>query len=395
MLGTGGAYALRMLGLYMALPILSTWAGGLDGATHVKVGLAVGAYGLTQATFQVPFGILGDLVGRRFVILLSLAIFAAGSAVVAYARDIDVVILGRLLQGTGAMASTMIALIGDGTRPEVRTRAMALFGVVLGLSFAGGFLAGPQVAARVGVNGVFAAACALSILAALVFVVLVPARLLGRGARAPAAAAGAAAPTWSWSAASAILREPALLVLDGGIGVLHACVTGAFVVVPFLLRDHLADERLWVAYAPAIARGMAAMAWASRRAERVERARSVLALGGGACVVGLAGLALFHRALVPVAVSLAVFVVGFAMLEPVLAALVTRHADRASRGTAAGVFNLTQFLGVFCGGLLAGRLLSVGRWAPFAAMALLLVCWLATLRWLRAPRAGGDRTAAT
>ena len=101
------------------------------------------------------------------------------------------------------------------------------------------------------------------------------------------------------------------------------------------------------------------------------------------------------RALVPVAVSLAVFVVGFAMLEPVLAALVTRHADRASRGTAAGVFNLTQFLGVFCGGLLAGRLLSIGRWAPFSAMALLVLGWLAALRWLREPRARGDGSAAT
>jgi MFS family permease len=324
------------------------------------------------------------------VILLSLAVFAGGSAVIATASNIDLVILGRLLQGTGAMASTMIALIGDGTRPEVRTRAMAFFGIVLGASFAAGFLAGPQVAARVGVNGVFAASCALSLLAAVVFQALVPARLVSRAAHDAAAPSARSAPTWSWPAAAAILREPPLLVLDAGIGVLHACVTGSFVVIPFLLRDHLDDRHLWVAYAPAIALGMAAMGWASHRAERADRARSVLALGGSTCVVGLVGLALLQRALVPLAASLAVFVVGFAMLEPVLAALVTRYADRASRGTAAGVFNLTQFLGVFCGGLLAGRLLSVGRWAPFVAMAALVLGWLATLRWLAAPRAPGD-----
>lgn len=382
-LGTGGAYSLRMLGLYMALPILATWAGELGGATHVKVGLAVGAYGLTQAIFQVPFGVLGDIVGRRVVVFLSLIIFAAGSFVVSTATDIDRVILGRLLQGAGAMASTIIALIGDGTREEVRTRAMAVFGVIIGVSFAGGFLVGPQVAARVGVGGVFAAAGVLSLIAALLFQFLVPPRLTRDSIPAAAGGGANAAPSWSWGIARVLLREPSLLVLDAGIGILHASVTGAFVIIPFLLRAHLDDQHLWIAYGPAIAGGLAAMGWASRRAEVAGRARGILNLGALICIAGLVGIALFRSTLAPLAVSLAVFVIGFGMLEPVLAALLTRHTQRASRGTAAGVFNLAQFLGAFLGGVLAGRLMTVGTWAPFVAMAVLFGAWLALLGRLR------------
>src|SRR5262245_49352582 len=353
-LGTGGAYALRMLGLYMALPVLATWAGGLPGATHTKVGLAVGAYGLTQAIFQVPFGILSDVVGRRFIIFLSLVLFAAGCAVVSRAQGIDGVILGRLLQGSGAMASTIIALVGDGTRDQARARAMAVLGVLIGGSFAGGFLVGPQVAARVGVAGVFAAASALSLIAALAFHLLVPPSLVGRPADAPPNGHRSAPHSWSWAAAWAALRDPSLLVLDAGVGALHASVTGALVVVPFVLRDHLEDRRLWMIYAPAIASGMIAMAWATRRAEAPRRVRGILVLGGAACGAGLLGLAFLQRSIVLVGCSLAAFVIGFGMLEPVLAALLTRHTTRTARGTAAGVFNLVQFLGVFVGGLLAG-----------------------------------------
>jgi MFS family permease len=375
-LGAGGVYALRMLGLYMALPLLATWVAAFPGATHLHVGFCLGAYGLTQALFQVPLGVLGDLAGRRFVIVLSLLVFAAGSALAASATSVEQAILGRLVQGAGAMASTIVALVGDTTREEVRARAVALLGLPLGVAFGGGFVAGPIAAARFGVPAIFWVACALSTASALLFGIVVPRRLVAQ-ARHAAARGAAAAPAWSWADASALARDPSLLVLDAGIGVLHACITGILVVVPFLMRERLADGDLWRVYAPVVAVGMAAMAWASHVAERPERVGPLMRLGAALLALALAALAALHAHFAAAAAALALFVAAFGILEPVLVAQVTRAAKPAARGTAAGLFSLAQFAGAFAGGLLAGRLLDAGRGAPFAALAVLAAAWLA------------------
>jgi MFS family permease len=384
-LGTSAVYALRMVGLYMALPLMATWASGLPGATPFLVGIALGAYGLTQAIFQVPFGILGDLRGRRIVVILSLLVFALGSAVVAAGGTIYLVVLGRLIQGVGAMASTLIALIGDGTRDVVRTRGMALMGLVLGVSFAAGFLLGPLVSARSGVPAVFAASAVLALLGVLLFEFLVPARLVPhvvRGHRPRPGAPGA----WSWPEAKSLFRDRSLLVLDAGIFVLHAAVTGLFVVVPFLLRDRgVADLDLWHVYAPVLGSGLVAMVLASRLADRPARGRIVLVVGVAAIVAGLVGLAAFHRTVPAITVCLGLFVVGFASIEPLLAALLTRYTGRGARGTAAGVFNMVQFSGAFLGGALAGLLLPAGRGAPLLLLAGGVAAWGLCLRLLRDP----------
>jgi MFS family permease len=383
--GTSGIYALRMLGLYMALPVMATWAATLPGSTEFLVGMALGAYGLTQAIFQVPAGWLGDVLGRRFVIIASLLVFALGCAVVATGDTIVHVVVGRLLQGVGAMASTLIALIGDATRPEVRTRAMALMGAVLGASFAGGFLIGPLVAHRWGVPWVFGLAAALTLAGVLLFELAVPARLLPhvvwrkRGAAAagggPAAAAGRA--RWSWSEARALFSNRALLVLDLGIGVLHAAVTGLFVVVPFYLQSFLAPLDLWRVYLPVLAAGVTAMFVSSHVADRASRTRVLLPLGGALLTAGLVVLALAHETLAGTALGLGAFVVGFAMVEPLLASLVTHAVGPEARGTAAGVFNMVQFGGAFVGGALAGALKPVGGAAPCLAFAALTLAWTA------------------
>jgi MFS family permease len=384
-LGTSAVYALRMVGLYMALPLMSTWASGLPGATPFLVGISLGAYGLTQAAFQVPFGILGDLRGRRLVVLLSLLVFALGSAVVAAGHTIFAVILGRLIQGVGAMASTLIALIGDGTRDSVRTRGMALMGLVLGVSFALGFLLGPLVSSRLGVPAVFGVSSVLALLGVVLFEVLVPARLVPhivRGRRPRPGAPG----SWSWTEARSLFHDPSLLVLDAGIFVLHAAVTGLFVVVPFVLRDRgVADLELWHIYAPVLGAGLVAMIVASRLADRPARARFVL--GGGVLLIttGLVVLAALHRSVPWITLGLGLFVVGFASIEPLLASLLTRYTGRGARGTAAGLFNMTQFTGAFLGGSLAGLLLPLGRGAPLLALATGVVGWGFALRSLRDP----------
>jgi len=384
-LGTSAVYALRMVGLYMALPLMSTWASGLPGATPFLVGVSLGAYGLTQAIFQVPFGILGDLRGRRVVVILSLLVFALGSAVVAASHTIFAVLLGRLIQGVGAMASTLIALIGDGTRDQVRTRGMALMGLVLGVSFALGFLLGPLVSSRFGVPAVFGASAVLALLGVLLFEFLVPSRLvphLVHGKRPRPGSPG----SWSWTEARSLLRDRSLLVLDAGIFVLHAAVTGLFVVVPFLLRDRgVPDLSLWRIYAPVLGAGLVSMILAARMADRPARARFVLAAGVVLMAAGLVVLAALHRTVPAITLGLGLFVVGFAAIEPILAALLTRYTGRGARGTAAGVFNMVQFSGAFLGGSLAGLLLPLGRGAPLLALAVGIVGWAFALRGLRDP----------
>lgn len=381
-LGASGVYALRMLGLYMALPVMSTWAAGLPGATTFLVGLSLGAYGLTQAIFQVPAGLLGDMRGRRVVILGSLVVFAIGCAVVAFAPSIHWVIFGRLIQGVGAMASTLIALIGDVTREEVRTRGMALMGGVLGVAFAGGFLLGPLVSSKAGVPWVFGLAALLSVVGAVLFEVLVPGRLVPRGA----------VTRWSWSEARSLLHDRSLLVLDSGIAVLHAALTGLFVVIPFVLADFLKPLELWKVYAPVLAAGMAAMFWGSHQADHRARTRLVLRLGAFTLSVGMLGLAFLHKAFWGTFASLALFVVGFAMIEPTLASLVTRFTGRTARGTAAGLFNMSQFGGAFLGGALAGFAMKFGRGWAFAALGAATLCWAFALAWLRNPEDIKDST---
>ena len=393
-LGASGVYALRMLGLYMALPVMSTWSAGLPGATPFLVGLSLGAYGLTQAIFQVPAGLLGDVRGRRLVILGSLLVFAIGCAIVAVAPSIHYVILGRLVQGIGAMASTLIALIGDVTREHVRTRAMALMGGVLGVAFAGGFLLGPLVSSKAGVPSVFGLAAGLSVLGVILFELFVPRRLVPgvRGARAVRRAAneaGTSAP-WSWSEARSLLHDRSLLVLDSGIAVLHAALTGVFVVLPFVLSDFLAPLDLWKIYAPVLACGLAAMIWGSQQADRRARTRTVLRLGAFTLSLGMLGLAAFHRVFWGTAISLGMFVVGFAMIEPTLASLVTRFTGRTARGTAAGLFNMSQFGGAFIGGALAGLMLPYGRGVAFAVLGGVTLVWAFALAWLRNPEDIGD-----
>jgi len=384
-LGTSAVYALRMVGLYMALPLMATWASDLPGATPFLVGISLGAYGLTQAIFQVPFGILGDLRGRRIVVILSLLIFALGSAIVAAAGTILAVVAGRLVQGVGAMASTLIALIGDGTRDQVRTRGMALMGLVLGVSFALGFLLGPFVSARFGVPAVFGASAVLSVAGILLFEFLVPARLVPhfvRGRRPRPGAPG----SWSWPEARSLLHDRSLLVLDAGIFTLHAAVTGLFVVVPFLLRDRgVPDLGLWRVYAPVLAAGLVAMILASRVADRPARARGVVLAGVASIVAGLAGLAAFHREVWTITIFLGLFIVGFGAIEPLLAALLTRYTGRGARGTAAGLFNMIQFTGAFLGGSLSGLFLPLGRGAPLLALAAMIAAWGLSLRLLRNP----------
>jgi MFS family permease len=369
LLGTSAIYALRMLGVYLAFPVLSRYAAELPGSTTLLVGLSVGAYGLTQALFQIPFGALGDRIGRGRALALGLLVFGIGSGVCALAHTAPVLVLGRLVQGAGAMASTMIALLGDRAREEVRTRAMAAMGLFIGGAFATGLVFGAPLAERFGMPALFG----FSAVASLAGVAALPWAL---GGMRQLPAHGKSALTLSRGAVLAVLARPRLLAADAGILLLHLGLTSLFVVLPIRLHALLPAGKQGLLYAPVLALGFGSMWVSSHLADTPRGTRLVLLVGSLFLAAGLVSLGLGHsvRAL---AISLALYVIGFASLEPSLAASVTRNAEPGMGGTAAGVFNTVQFFGVFLGGLAAGAVLGHAEAALFFAIAAAQLVWVA------------------
>lgn len=356
---------LRMFGLFSLLPVLSLYAARLDGATPMLIGLAVGAYGLTQAGLQIPLGMLSDRIGRLPVITGGLVVFALGSVVAASGDSIGTVIAGRLLQGAGAISATLAALIADATRAEVRTRSMAVFGIGIGLSFLVALIAGPAIAAYAGVPALFWLAAGLAIVAAALLR-LIPEAIERPAAREP------------WRLRPAL--RPELLRLDGYVFLLHAMLTASFVALPFLLTNklHLPVTVHWKIYVGALLVSLLLTIPLILRDERQGKASTM----GTAVLLVLAGLLLLAFAAVaaaPVFVALALFFAGFNFLEAGLPARLSILADGDARGASLGVFSSAQFLGAFAGGLIGGRFLGAERPADvFIVCALLAAIWLAS-----------------
>jgi MFS family permease len=357
----------RMFGLFALLPVLAIFAADLQGATPELIGLAVGAYGLTQAALQIPFGAISDRIGRVPVIIFGLALFAAGSILAAQSNSIYGVIAGRLLQGAGAISATLTALLADATREEVRTRTMAVFGVAIGSSFLLALIVGPLIAAAAGVRMLFWLAAALAAVAALLLF------LLPRGIEKPVRQ-----PHHRISAAF----RPDLLRLDFYIFVLHALLTASFVALPFLLRDELnvALAEHWQIYIGALLAsllGTVPLILADeRRGKSATITTAILLLLSGQLMLAVAGFNLTM-----VFIALAVFFAGFNFLEAGLPARLSIRASGDLRGASLGVFSSSQFFGAFVGGLIGGRFLAGGDPSTvFGVCALLAGVWLVVHR---------------
>ena len=353
----------RMFGLFALLPVLALYAADLQDATPTLIGLAVGAYGLTQAALQIPFGAVSDRIGRVPVILFGLALFAAGSIFAAQSDNIYGVIAGRLLQGAGAISATLTALLADATREEIRTRTMAVLGIAIGSSFLLALIIGPVIAATSGVRMLFWLAAVLAAVAALLLL------LLPRGIEKPAEL-----PDRRIRAAF----RPELLRLDFYIFVLHALLTASFVALPFLLRNelHLALTDHWQIYVGALLAsllGTVPLIFADERKGKSSTLTiAILLLVSGQLMLAIGG---FNLTIVLVA--LAVFFAGFNFLEAGLPARLSIRASGDLRGASLGVFSSSQFLGAFAGGLIGGRFLAGGDpSAVFAVCALLAGAWL-------------------
>lgn len=369
--GLASIYGLRMLGMFLILPVFAVYAEHLPGGeNHVLIGLALGVYGLTQALLHLPFGMVSDRVGRKRVIYFGLVLFALGSFIAAAADDIYVVIIGRTIQGAGAINSVLTALLADLTREEHRTKAMAMVGGTIGLTFALSLVLGPALYHLISIPGIFALTGVLALLAmgAIKFIVPDP-KASHFHSDAEATPAGLLS----------VLRDGELGRLNFGIFALHVVQMAMFVVVPFALRETggLDANHHWQVYLPVLAISVVFMVPLILYSEKKAQTKPVF-------VAAVALMLAMQLAFVPalqhfwwLVTTLTFYFVAFNVLEASLPSLVSKIAPARAKGTAMGVYNTAQALGLFVGGV-AGGLLSdrFGAGAVFEFGAVLTGIWL-------------------
>ncbi len=366
-------FALRMLGLFMIMPVFSIYAKTIPGGDNVLlVGIALGAYGATQSLLYIFYGWVSDRVGRKPVIATGLAIFAIGSFVAAFGHDIAWVIVGRVIQGMGAISSAVIAFIADLTSEEHRTKAMAMVGGSIGVSFAVAIVGAPIVFHWVGMSGLFSLVGVFSILAIGVVLWVVPDAPKPVHVRAPFAE---------------VLRNVELLRLNFGVLVLHATQTALFLVVPRILEaGGLPVASHWKVYLPVMGLAFVMMVPAIIVAEKRGKMKAVLLSAIALILIGQLSLGAAPHTILAVTAILFVYFLGFNILEASQPSLVSKLAPGNRKGAAAGVYNTTQSIGLALGGMLGGWLLkSSGQSSVFFACSGLVLCWLIIAANMKAP----------
>lgn len=344
-----GIFSLRMLGLFMIYPVFAVYAEKLTGHTAASVGLALGIYGLAQAIFQIPLGMVSDRVGRKPVIAMGLLVFAAGSAVAAMSTSIEGVIIGRAVQGAGAVGSTLLALGADLTSEQNRTKAMAVIGMTIGFSFAVAVVLGPILNGWIGVPGIFwlTAVLALGGIAVLQFVVPRPVHSRVHRDTEPVPALF-----------KRVLTDGQLLRMDFGIFSLHLVLTASFVALPLALAHGagIQAHSEWYFYLPILLISVIAMVPLIIIAETRQRMKQIFL--GAVLAITLVELVLMEwsASVIIVGVALTVFFTAFNLLEASLPSLISKMAPADSKGTAMGVYSSSQFLGIFVGGAAGGWL---------------------------------------
>ncbi len=375
-------YAFRMMGLFMVLPVLMLYGQDYQESTPLLMGLALGAYGFTQAIFQIPFGSLSDRLGRKPVIFIGLLIFAIGSIVAASAETVYGLILGRCLQGAGAIASAIMALVADLTSDESRTKAMASIGASIGLSFSVALVVGPALTKfGGGLHAVFILTAVLAVIGMLI---------LWRWVPTPVITAKRHRDTGTVpELVQQMLRHGELQRLNFGVFVLHAALMASFVAVPLVLEQHLNIHRdnHWQVYLPILLLAFVAMIPFIIVAEKKRKMKHVFVCSVAILAVMEFSLALWHDQKVMFLLALFLFFVAFNLLEATLPSLMSKIAPVGAKGTASGIYSTCQFMGAFVGGVGGGWLLQeYGLSAVYVGAGVLLLMWLLVAQNMKTPK---------
>jgi len=380
-IGLAGIYALRMLGLFIILPIFALYAEKLPGGqSHFLIGVALGAYGLTQAILQIPAGWLSDRYGRKPIIIIGLLLFAAGSFIAASADDIYWIIAGRVIQGAGAINAAVMALTADLTREEHRTKAMALIGISIGITFSISMVLSPILYRLIGMSGIFTLVGVLAFVSIAVVIWFIPKPGITRFHSDTEANTGKL---------KEVLRNKDLLRMDFGVFTLHAILMSVFMQVPFILRaDGLDAQHQWQVYLPVMLIAFALMVPPIIVAEKKAKLKQVFMLSIIMAALGQLGILFMQDSVWGVALSLLVFFTAFNVLEATQPSIVSKIAPLAAKGTAMGVFSSVQFLGAFFGSAMGGLLMQLyGGNAVLVFAVLMLLLWLVVASSMRPPQA--------
>ncbi len=370
-----------MLGMFIILPVFAFYAEHLPGGVdYTLVGIALGAYGLTQAILQIPFGWLSDRIGRKPVIYIGLILFAIGSFVAASATDIYVVILGRVIQGSGAISAAVMALAADLTREEHRTKAMAAIGITIGMTFALSLIIAPALNNVIGVPGIFAMTGVLALLAMVVVFKIIPDPVISRFHSDTEASAGRF---------RNVLRNPQLLRLDFGVFALHATLMALWLVVPLSLRaTGLEADHHWHVYLPVLLLSMVLIVPAIIYGEKKAKLKQIFVIAVAVLLASQVMLAYAFDSLWGTTLALLVFFTAFNLLEATLPSLISKIAPVGAKGTAIGIYSSVQFLGAFAGATAGGYLFQHhGASALYTFCGTLLTLWLIFAVTMKAPAA--------
>ncbi len=365
-------FAVRMLGLFMVLPILPLFTQHLEHATPFLIGLAIGIYGLMQAIFQIPLGLLSDRIGRKPVIIGGLTVFAIGSMVAASSDNIYIVLIGRAIQGSGAIAATTMALAADLTREDHRAKVMGFIGMSIGIAFAVAMVLGPVISHLAGLSGVFWTTALLAIMGIALILFAVPTPKHTKLHRDAGIMGDYIKP---------VLQQSTLLRMNASVFILHLLMTANFSVLPLIFRDHLQLESAqhWKIYLPVLAVSLLFSLPMIIISEKYRKIKTVFIIAVTFLIISQIVLALSPFSFYPLLGAFLLFFIGFNYLEAVQPSLVAKYSDVNNKGTAMGVYSSSQFLGIFVGGLIGGLVLQnwgisgVFIFSAFMALLLLIV----------------------
>jgi MFS family permease len=373
-----GLFSLRMIGLFMIMPVFAVYGRSLSHATPFLIGLAVGIYALAQALSQIPLSQLSDRVGRKRLILAGMLLFAIGGAVAALSTNIWGVIIGRAIQGSGAISGVVMALVADLTRVEQRTKAMAVIGMSIGVSFGLAFVAGPLLAGHFGLSGLFWSTSVMGLggMAVCYFFVPDPVTSVKQ------------VPSTYWQQFREALAHKELVRLNWGIFSLHVILAAFFMSVPVLLKNNgglAVSQHGWV-YLPVLFLSFLTIIPAIIIAEKKRQMKGVFVSAIVMLVLSMLWLAYRHDSLVQIVVGLALFFIGFNLLEALLPSLVSKICPPGSKGTAMGIYSTSQFLGAFIGSPLGGAMSGHLSYSfLFVALAVMAGIWLWVASGMAAP----------